>query len=62
MHSESDGGEVACVCPAMHVRVSARGCSGYGIGEVATVLRWQRRGLVAATAISQLTLSCRGSR
>ncbi len=25
MHSESDGGEVACVCPTMHVRVGARG-------------------------------------
>ena len=25
MHSESDGGRVACVCPEMHVRVGARG-------------------------------------
>ena len=25
MHSESDSSEVACVCPVMHVRVSARG-------------------------------------
>ncbi len=25
MHSESDSGEVACVCPVTHVRVGARG-------------------------------------